>query len=85
MKLRRVRKILTFKAMPYFWRLHNSGEMPFTVRRFDPEDRRFQLLEGDWHQCKIKIRNTDTSEWILRTVKGYEHVPSCGAFVLIHF
>ena len=81
-----MRRILTFKAMPYFFKLHRNGEMPFTLRRFDPEDRRFQLLEEDWRQCKIKIRNKDTGEWILRTVKGYEHLPPfMGNWVFIHF
>ena len=80
------RRVLTFKAYPYFWKMHNSGEMPFTLRRFDYDDRRFQLLEEDWRQCLIKIRNTETHEWIKRTVKGYEHMPRyCGPFVLIHF
>jgi hypothetical protein len=80
------KRVLTFKAYPYFWKMHNKGEMPFTLRRFDPEDRRFHLLEEDWCQCLIKIRNTETGEWLRRTVKGYEHMPlDCGPFVLIRF
>lgn len=81
-----MRKVLTFKAIPYFWKLHQSGEMPFTLRRFDPSDKRFQYLEDDWRQCFIKIRNTETSEWMKRTVKGYQHLPPfMGQWVFIHF
>ena len=79
-------RILTFKAIPYFFKLHRNREMRFTLRRFDPDDRRFQLLEEDWRQCKIKIRNKETGEWLLRTVKGYERLPAfMGPWVFIHF
>lgn len=80
------KRILTFKATPYFFKLHRNGEMPFTLRHFDPEDDRFQALEADWRQCIIKIRNKETSEWMRRTVKGYKHLPSdMGNWVFIHF
>lgn len=83
MKLRRV---ITFKAYPYFFKLHRDGQMPFTLRLFNPDEMRFKYLEEDWRLCSIKIRNTETSEWLLRRVKRYEHVPRyMGNWVIIHF
>jgi len=80
------RRILTFKCVPYFFELHRNGEMPFTLRRFDAGDWRFQALEEDWRQCFIKLRKKETGEWMKRTVKGYEHLPPCmGNWVFIHF
>jgi len=77
---------IPFKAVPCFYSMYNSREMPFTLRQFDPEDWRFQILEEDWRQCAIEIQNTETGERIKRNVKGYEHLPPCyGDFVLIRF
>ena len=80
------RKVLTFKTYPYFWKLSQEGKKPFDLRLFDPDDPRFKALEEDWRLCKIKLRNTETSEWMIRTVKGYQHLaPPMDNWVFIHF
>lgn len=80
------RKELSFKTYPYFWELSKSGQKPFDLRLYDPDDEQFQALENDWRQCAIRLVNTESGESFRRPVTGYEHVkPFMGNWVIIHF
>ena len=81
-----MRNELAFKTIPYFWDMHKSREMPFTVRRLDFDDWRFIALERDWRECNIKLINTVTRKSFVRTCKGYSPLHPYGrSFVIIHF
>lgn len=79
-------KVITFKTYPYFWLLSKSGQKPFDMRLYDPDDERFQALEKDWRLCSIQLVNTETGRSFRRPVKGYEHArPFMGNWVFIYF
>lgn len=80
------RKVVSFKAYPYFWELSKNKQKNFDFRLYDPTDERFQLLEKDWQVLSIELVNTETGEKFRRPIKGYiSPGSSWGNWVCIFF
>ena len=87
-------KTLEFKSISPFFEQERDGDKPFTCRKLDTEDDRFQDLvfyssdiirPGDW---AIKITNPTTGESFTRCFRGWTPVafrgtPACPVWLIL--
>ena len=68
--------ILDFKTVEPLFSQERDGEKPFTVRRIDPQDKRFRAL-SQWkrdYQWGIRITNPATGESFVRRIMSVDYL-----------
>ena len=68
--------MVTFKSIPKMWKKEQSGIKPNTFRKIDENDKRFISLRNGCEE--IRIINTKTLEYFIRTITDYTEYDGYG-------